>query len=108
MPELVNMKRKPEPAEKGGAEVAMDQEVYPWGLTLNLDKEALRKLGIAELPPVGAQMVVAAMAKVTNVDMREHEDGEHRSVTLQITDLGVDTDRPKVSRVKAMYPNEAG
>lgn len=62
---------------------------YPWGLSLNLDNDSLDKLGLG-LPDVGAEYQVVARAKVTSVSSNDSEGGsKNRSVSLQITDLGV-------------------
>lgn len=71
------------------AEVAPERPDYPYGLQLNLDQDALEKLGI-ELPDVGETFFVVAIAKVVSVS--EHESEEHTSqdVSLQIEQLSLD------------------
>ena len=73
------------------AEIATDTPDYPYGLTLNLDQDALEKLGI-ELPDVGDSFFVVAIAKVKSVS--EHQSDEHTSqdVSLQIEQLSLDGD----------------
>ena len=73
------------------AEIATDTPDYPYGLTLNLDQDALEKLGI-ELPDVGDSFFVVAIAKVKAVS--EHQSDEHSSqdVSLQIEQLSLDGD----------------
>lgn len=63
---------------------------YPWGLQLQLDTEALKKLGIKDLPDVGAECVIHGVAKVTRVgeSASEHDKGS-KHVELQITKLGL-------------------
>ena len=63
---------------------------YPWGLSLTLDKCCLDKLGIKQLPQVGSELHLLAVAKVTSVNQsaREGQDEESR-VGLQITMMQV-------------------
>jgi hypothetical protein len=61
---------------------------YPYGLCLTLNEETLAKLGIDELPKVGEELKVQAVAKVTSVSMRsDDKDEDERRVELQITKL---------------------
>ena len=64
---------------------------YPYGLRLNLDQDALEKLGI-ELPDVGETFFVVAVATVQSVS--EHKSDEHTSqdVSLQIKQLSLDAE----------------
>lgn len=72
---------------------------YPWGLSLSLDEDALKKLGIdaGDLPGVGEMVHFCAMAKVTSASESEREgtDGSKetcRRVELQITHLGLENE----------------
>lgn len=71
--------------------ISADRPLYPWGLTINLDKDALEKLGLADdLPQVGKGMKLQALVDVTSVSERDSQDGgKDCSVSLQITDLGL-------------------
>lgn len=61
---------------------------YPWGLCIRLEKEQLDKLGMKQLPRVGTELHVMAMAKVTSVEQSAREgDEEHQCVALQITHM---------------------
>jgi hypothetical protein len=63
---------------------------YPWGLCIRLESEELEKLGITDLPGVGDEFHILAVAKVTgcNQSAREGQD-EETSVALQITMMQV-------------------
>lgn len=68
-----------------------DGEVYPYGLSINLDEEVMEKLDLKALPKAGAKMTLTAEVSVKSVEQRESsEGGNRRSMTLQITamDLG--------------------
>jgi len=67
-----------------------DRPLYPWGLEVRLETEALEKLGLADkLPTVGKSMKLEAMVDVTSVSENDSRGGKSCSVTLQITDLGL-------------------
>ena len=59
MENMVDMKRSKPDDESG--ETAMpagpDGEQYPWGLQINLQSEDLAKLGIQDLPAIGAEIM---------------------------------------------------
>lgn len=84
--ELVDMKLTPEEDKEKdgdeGAPEAPEGPEYPWGLCINLGPEELKKLGIEELPEVGAEIHIDAQAKVTSISEREDDE---RRVELQIT-----------------------
>jgi hypothetical protein len=60
---------------------------------VRLDDDALDKLGISDLPKVGAELMLSAKVTVTSVSSNEHQtEGtkhKHRNVELQITDMGL-------------------
>jgi len=61
---------------------------YPYGLSISLDKEALDKLGISELPEVGTKLTLEAKVDVTGVSESSSDSGkDYRTLTLQITDM---------------------
>lgn len=77
---------------------------YPWGLQIHLDKEQLEALGVKGLPQVGSSITLQAVAKVTGCNESEQEGGEkNRSVSLQITDLGIEGPKEKVDAT-AIFP----
>jgi hypothetical protein len=79
---------------KASNPVEVDRPIYPWGLAVHLDNDAIEKLGLNRLPPVGKSMFLVAKVDVTSVSEQEHKDPEgkttaHRNVALQITDMGL-------------------
>ena len=70
------------------AEVASERPEYPYGLQLNLDQDALEKLGI-ELPDVGDTFFVVAVAKVLSVSERKSQEHTSQDVSLQIEQLSL-------------------
>lgn len=69
--------------------VSPQREEYPWGLRIHLEAEQLAALGIKDLPEVGAEIQIVAIAKVVSasISASEGQSREHRSVGLQLTDM---------------------
>lgn len=95
---MINLKLTPKEAKETMLCGPCDPSgpVYPYGLTIQLGDETLEKLGVKDLPAVGAEILLSAKAKVTSVSVNEHQDADgdkeadkRRSVGLQITDLDV-------------------
>lgn len=91
---LKSMKVDPEEQKEKYAEnVAVAAPVYPYGLCLHLDDDAMKKLGLDALPKVGKPVMLVARATVQSIETREYErDGKtesRESMSLQITDLAV-------------------
>lgn len=62
---------------------------FPWGLSVNLDEDSLKKLNVEDLPEVGDEFEMVATVKATSVSENEDEDGTRQSVGLQITDMAL-------------------
>lgn len=92
---LVDMKR-PKSDDKAG-EMALPADEggqYPYGLCLHLNDEELKKLGIKELPRVGVEFHLMAVAMVTGVSESASEKHQDRNVSLQITMMQVMEEAP--------------
>ncbi|TDY26300.1 hypothetical protein B0G81_6810 [Paraburkholderia sp. BL6665CI2N2] len=91
---LVSMERTE--AEKKAAEDRWKEQAdegpdYPYGLCISLGSDELAKLGIKDLPSIGAEMSLTATVKVTSVSSSESERGDgYKSVSLQITQMALD------------------
>lgn len=102
---MVNMKlSRAEAKEKmEPVSVATDAPRYPYCLNLHLDNEVLEKLDL-ELPKVGARISLEAIATVESVSSSQRADGEkYRSVSLQITDLGLEALKTKAPLEDRLY-----
>ena len=88
---MVSMKMSAAEKKKEEPALAMEQPNYPYGLKINLDKDAIEKLGI-ELPAVGENLQLHAMVTVTDVHASESETGKYASCSLQITDLALEAE----------------
>lgn len=100
---MVDMKSKPEVEESPGM-VEGDEPRYPYGLCLHLGKDELEKLGMAQLPDVGAKMSIMAMGYVKSTSAYETQgDGKSMSVEIQITDLEL-TPGEKKDPASVLYP----
>jgi hypothetical protein len=86
---LVDMKLTKKEAKH---EIACDSPKgprYPYGLQIDLDDEALKKLGFTSLPDVGDEFIVVGVGPVTSVHEREDEDGTDRRFQIQLQKLEV-------------------
>lgn len=104
MAKLVSMKLDPSEDKHDGPPMpAGEGPRYPWGLTLNLDDEAIEKLDI-DLPKVDSSVMVYAKALVQSVSSNQTAGGEkRRSVTLQITHLCVERGASGGDPEKTLY-----
>lgn len=71
---------------------------YPWGLQIRLEDEELKKLGITDLPEVGAEFHLTVVAEVQSATESKMASGRtDRCVCLQITMLGIDLEESAAS-----------
>lgn len=95
---LTSMKLDPKAMEEKykGDTMPVERAMYPWGLQVNLDNDALETLGLTKLPAVGKPMMLVARVDVTSVSENETQDGgkkrSNRSVSLQITEMALGPD----------------
>ena len=104
MPEnLTSMKKTTAEKKEGSDIVSASQEDYPYGLRIHLEDDEISKLNIP-MPKIGATMVLVANIKVTSVSERADEDGENRSVGLQITEMELAPyEKNDTDHVKKLY-----
>lgn len=96
MGKLVNMALpKPKKGEKGkGVEICsteVDAPKYPWGLTLRLEDETIKKLGL-DIKSFNTDTVVMVTAKAECTEVREEDrrsSGKSQSLSFQITDMAI-------------------
>lgn len=66
------------------------EPLYPWGLQITLDDEALKKLGIKDLPKLDEVLEIRCKAQVTGLHSRkEGNEGDDSCVNLQITEMEI-------------------
>lgn len=80
-------------------------ERYSYGTRVTLDDAELKKLGIKDLPAVGAEMMFEAKAKVISSRQSASETTNNRSIELQIThmefeDAAQETEEDKLENSK--------
>ena len=88
---LVSMKRtkKDRKHNSDHAVSSIDEESFPFGLSISLDDESLTKLGIKELPGVGEEWIVLGVGKVDSVSKSSNQRRVNRNVTIQLEKLEV-------------------
>lgn len=63
---------------------------YPYGLCINLESQALDKLGLESLPKPGTKMQLTATVVVTSASLNQRQDGEDsKRLELQIEKMGL-------------------
>lgn len=94
MDKMVDMMLTPEEQkEESGEPTASTEnmERYPYGLQIRLTTEELEKLGIKEMPSAETPVTIHAVGYVCEVSSHETaENGENKSLSIQITDLSVE------------------
>lgn len=79
-------------------QLSMDSqdEGYPYGTRIDLNKESLDKLGIKTMPAVGTEIMIECKVKVIAVRESASERDTSRSLELQITDMDLELDEDEV------------
>ena len=104
---IVDLKRTKKEAKKleTGNEVAMtSQEKYPYGLSINLDDNTLKKFDIdgSEFK-AGQKLKIAGIAIIENIERRERIKEKPTSyIRLQITNMGLEKVKPNSSSIRSL------
>ena len=102
---LTSMKMSKKDAKEEFEVKAEDRPRFPHGLTLHLDDDSLKKLGITELPAVGDEMIVVGIGKIESSHENRRQSGVDRSVSIQLEQLevgSVDDDENPATAVDAV------
>ena len=100
--------------ERGFAEILLEGLAPDGGLYLptsypKIDDATLTKLGITDLPEVGDEYQLTAIAKVTRISSSADEKEQENRLTLQLTQMSLeDSDEatePNASCVKSLLTN---
>jgi hypothetical protein len=80
---------------------------YPYGLSIYLDDDSLKKLGITDLPKVGTSLPATITVTVVGTSQRATQSGKdgetmRTCVDLQITDM--DITMPSKPAADVLYP----
>ena len=103
---MVNMKMSKEEAKEQCSPSTDEGPRYPYGLAINLDDDALEKLGIGDSVNVGDEVTITAKAQVTSKSGYQTMVGDSESsLGLQITDMEVSGGSSKTA--KALYDKKS-
>lgn len=93
MDKLVNLKMTASEQKKQMAPIATqsDGDRYPYGLSIALDSDTIDKLDVDDDLTAGDTVVLLGKATVRSVSTSDSESGKSRTVSLQITDLCLET-----------------
>ena len=93
---MASMKSKPPKAPKGPSILDSNGPSYPHGLSIRLDHEGMKKLGMKKMPKIGSKHKIMAHAHVSSVreshDM--HSKNPDRSLEMQITHMAMEKGEP--------------
>jgi len=103
MADLKSMKITKSQQEKATKPSMMEYPQYPYGLSIRLDNDSLKKLGIKELPEVGEKMTVIAKVEVTSASQNKSTGGDSKNVELQITDMCLEDEGDAKEASKELY-----
>jgi hypothetical protein len=84
---LTSMKMSKKEA-KGEFAMEANSNRFPHGLSINLDNDTMKKLGM-EMPDVGEQMIIVGVGPVTHASEHRRQNGVQRSVTIQLETMEV-------------------
>lgn len=106
---LVSMKLTPkESKEQSEGPAVADRPQFPFGLSIRLSEEQIEKLGIVTLPKVGTKLALLARVDVERVSETSTQgDGKHRSMELQITDMGLEKETNIAAAAEKLYGGKA-
>ncbi len=101
---MKNMKISKADMEEKSEPQSVDSPQYPYGLKIYLDNDMLEKLGISQLPQVGASLVLSAKCEVCEVGQYDSKDGgKNQTMSIQITDMALEAPAAKESAEKVLY-----
>lgn len=102
---MKSMKMSAAEAESYGPSTVMtDPPEYPYGLQVTLYDEAIKKLGLSEMPAVGEKMTLLARVEVCRTEQNDSVGGgRHRCLSLQITDMALGPDEAAKSPAEVLY-----
>lgn len=102
---MIDMKMSPEEAKEQTEPSALTAPKYPYGLSICLDDESLKKLGLTALPVVGSKVSFNAVAEVCSTSQYQDQSGEaETSLSLQITGMEIISGaQPSADAARALY-----
>lgn len=104
---MVSMANKPKKDEEKGMVECCDDAKYPYGTQISLCNDQLAALGITEMPKIGTTVSLMAHAKVVSCRSEEDQDGSaDQSLSLQITDLGIESKMSESKKASILYGAE--
>lgn len=103
---MISMKITAAEAKQEAKEYAGDastQPEYPYGLTLSIDDDTMKKLGQAAPPAIGSVVMVQARAIVCNTSQYATQSETESSYCLQITDMDLAQSQDTAAIAKSFY-----
>lgn len=89
---VISLQLSPAEAKKDAGlplEASENLPKYPYGTSLSLDDDELKKLGITGEQKAGTKFIIAGMVEVVGYSKDVTQAGERECLRLQITELGL-------------------
>lgn len=103
---MVSLKRTAADVKEEKAELSSPEpQEYPYGVSIDINEEVMEKLGMTEIPKVGAKITITAKAEVTSARQVEGKEYSDSGFCLQITDLELGSGLKK-SAAQSLYGSE--
>ena len=88
MPEhLIDMQLSKRDAKEDFSVDKDDGPRFPHGLTLHLNDDTLKKLGMTDLPTVGDKVLIAGFGVISSASENRRQRGVDRDVSIQLQEL---------------------
>lgn len=100
---LVSLKLTAEQAKAETEYTPATLPEYNYGTSVCLCNEDLDKLGITEMPVIGAVVTFTARAEVCNLSVYANQASTDRCVTLQITDMAIKSGMGEKSAAEKLF-----
>ena len=97
---MVNMKMSKKEAKEYAQPSLENAPAYPYGLSLYLNDESLKKLGYESPPAAGTELTMIAKVTVSSCGMNQQQDGDQEiRCDLQITDMELSGPAPDAAAI---------
>lgn len=89
---MIDLKMTKKQKKEASSAVDVDSPEYPFGTSLDFQKEQINKLPALKSADVGDKVEVHGIGKITSIHTSDSDSGDsHHSVVIQIQKIEIDT-----------------
>lgn len=109
MADLIDMAKSAEQKAKEALpydapeKASSDVPDYPWGLSINLDHEGVKRLGLEGCEHDGKPLNITAVGVITECASNSYNGEIRKTMSIQLQKMSVAVETEKVDPVQAMY-----